>query len=690
MSGVLLNDSGVKQEYFEDYECILKGETYEGSTEPLVNELSESQFDNMCPGVVGRDPYGDLFLMDPNDLLGVREEIIGAEINSSPGDVYVSEGLLNVTDETADSTGNRQSLRRKKTRPIHTTKVESERDEQSDLEDKQGPLMDLSERQCRNSPPKMPESNSRLVLLTDGPSKMNTGCNTNRRVGSMLADKGCRRVVTISGSHPVPARMFHSGYRYAGFSGVRLQSTAPLRRFAGHIPQTMSSNYNTRGKTRGSTRSESRTVKSEMLPTGSFGSVASANTCAAEQATPVTRSSRLPTLAPAPPNPDVLASSSSEMNSVSVFDASDLDPSVARAVPCPHKGCGKSFRDNSAMRKHLHTHGPRVHVCAECGKAFVESSKLKRHQLVHTGEKPFQCNFEGCGKRFSLDFNLRTHVRIHTGDRPYICPFENCHKRFAQSTNLKSHIMTHAKVRYRVTRGSSNASQNASYFSELDDMPLSHQVTSSGNSLDNSQSYLTQTNISSDQEHTDSISAYPAFANVNFGDKNLSRPSLPMDRAVVQTGHFVPLSLPYNPSPVLVNGQKILPNHSRLAFLPRLTYLKNHIAKNTPSNLEYVNLRDFSDNIDSDGYFSKQNPPSNHTISNSDNEQTHGDIWNNDRFADYDRVCISHTAISPNQRRRVLSTNGRVLSTYTLCRQQNVPILRLPSRTIVSISRPQQ
>lgn len=54
------------------------------------------------------------------------------------------------------------------------------------------------------------------------------------------------------------------------------------------------------------------------------------------------------------------------------------------------QGCTKMFRDNSAMRKHLHTHGPRVHVCAECGKAFVESSKLKRHQLVHTGEKPFQ------------------------------------------------------------------------------------------------------------------------------------------------------------------------------------------------------------------------------------------------------------------------------------------------------------
>ncbi|XP_063700303.1 transcriptional repressor protein YY1-like [Culicoides brevitarsis] len=128
-----------------------------------------------------------------------------------------------------------------------------------------------------------------------------------------------------------------------------------------------------------------------------------------------------------------------------------------RNIACPHKGCNKLFRDNSALRKHLHTHGPRVHVCAECGKAFVESSKLKRHQLVHTGEKPFQCTFEGCGKRFSLDFNLRTHVRIHTGDRPYVCPFDGCNKKFAQSTNLKSHILTHAKAKRNNSASSSSS-----------------------------------------------------------------------------------------------------------------------------------------------------------------------------------------------------------------------------------------
>ncbi|XP_050742962.1 polycomb protein PHO isoform X2 [Drosophila biarmipes] len=95
-------------------------------------------------------------------------------------------------------------------------------------------------------------------------------------------------------------------------------------------------------------------------------------------------------------------------SSDSSFNLSDVPVSHQndKKIACPHKGCHKNFRDSSAMRKHLHTHGPRVHVCAECGKAFVESSKLKRHQLVHTGEKPFQCTFEGCGKRFSLDFNL--------------------------------------------------------------------------------------------------------------------------------------------------------------------------------------------------------------------------------------------------------------------------------------------
>jgi hypothetical protein len=89
------------------------------------------------------------------------------------------------------------------------------------------------------------------------------------------------------------------------------------------------------------------------------------------------------------------------------------------------------------------THGERQYICPVegCGKRFLDNSKLKRHQLVHTGEKPFEC--ELCGKKFSLDFNLRTHLRTHTGEKPYLCTYPGCNKRFTQSSNLTAHEKTH-------------------------------------------------------------------------------------------------------------------------------------------------------------------------------------------------------------------------------------------------------
>ncbi len=40
----------------------------------------------------------------------------------------------------------------------------------------------------------------------------------------------------------------------------------------------------------------------------------------------------------------------------------------ARMQVCPFEGCGRRFRDVNAVRRHVHVHKARDHVCEHCGK----------------------------------------------------------------------------------------------------------------------------------------------------------------------------------------------------------------------------------------------------------------------------------------------------------------------------------
>lgn len=116
-----------------------------------------------------------------------------------------------------------------------------------------------------------------------------------------------------------------------------------------------------------------------------------------------------------------------------------------RPFHCNFDGCGKKFNTAYTLKVHERSHtNDRPYKCSQCDKAFKTSGDLVKHTRTHTGEKPFKCTFEGCDKAFTTNDINKMHMRTHLNDKRYECGKEGCGKKFINATNLNNHLRIHS------------------------------------------------------------------------------------------------------------------------------------------------------------------------------------------------------------------------------------------------------
>lgn len=98
-----------------------------------------------------------------------------------------------------------------------------------------------------------------------------------------------------------------------------------------------------------------------------------------------------------------------------------------------------------------------------CQKTFTNPSNRLRHERLHSGVKPFVCDYKHdgviCGKSFARKSDLQTHLKTHTKEKPFPCSI--CGKAFARSSDLRCHERIHESKKDNIREKDLDSNSNS-------------------------------------------------------------------------------------------------------------------------------------------------------------------------------------------------------------------------------------
>ena len=108
--------------------------------------------------------------------------------------------------------------------------------------------------------------------------------------------------------------------------------------------------------------------------------------------------------------------------------------------------CGRLFTSGLTFQSHQKTHRERPYACSHpgCMRRFYTQRQVAVHlEETHAAIKKYECDL-GCGKRFRHQRGLKHHIdSFHKKLRDYLCTWEGCYKSFAKKCQLNVHMLLH-------------------------------------------------------------------------------------------------------------------------------------------------------------------------------------------------------------------------------------------------------